>query len=165
MDVAEPLDSLMPTALSGSVAQTIGLTVCAAGFPAPIGAVAEIGRQAGGPLLAEVIGFRDELTILYPFGELSGVRHGNRVRLVRTARWLRTGPELLGRVIDAHGQALDGKPQPLLPHRVAFDRRPPHPCHRPPINAPCWHHERRSGRPDCCKLAAIKKHLICDSLI
>jgi flagellum-specific ATP synthase len=136
MDLAEPLDSLMPTALSGSVAQTIGLTVCAAGFPAPIGAVAEIGRQAGGPLLAEVIGFRDELTILYPFGELSGVRHGNRVRLVRTARWLRTGPELLGRVIDAHGQALDGKPQPLLPHRVAFDRRPPHPCHRPPINAP-----------------------------
>ena len=47
----------MPTELVGSVARTVGMTVSAAGFPAPVGAVAEIQCQTGGPLPAEVIGF------------------------------------------------------------------------------------------------------------
>ena len=91
--LAEQLDDIMPTALTGSVAQTVGTTVSAAGFPAPVGAVAEIQRESGRPLLAEVVGFRDDLTVLYPLSDLSGVRRGNRVRLVRTTRWLRVGPD------------------------------------------------------------------------
>jgi flagellum-specific ATP synthase len=136
MDLAEQLESVMPTALVGSVARTVGMTVSAADFPAPMGALAEIQRQAGPPLLAEVIGFRDAMTVLYPFSELPGVRRGNRVRLVRTARWLRVGDELLGRVIDAHGNAVDGKPQPSLSDRTSFRGAPPHPCDRPRIDAP-----------------------------
>ncbi len=63
-DFTAQLDALMPTALTGTVAQTVGMTIAAAGFPAPVGAVAEIQREAGAALLAEVIGFRDELTLL-----------------------------------------------------------------------------------------------------
>ncbi len=136
LDVAEQLETVMPTELVGSVARTVGMTVSVAGFPAPVGAVAEISRDAGEPLLAEVIGFRDELTVLYPFGDLNGVRHGNRVRLSRTTRWLRVGDDLLGRVVDATGHAVDGRPQPALPHRVSFSRQPPHPCDRPRIDQP-----------------------------
>ncbi|MFH1919697.1 MAG: FliI/YscN family ATPase [Planctomycetota bacterium] len=136
MDIAEQLQAAMPTELTGSVARTVGMTVSAADFPAPVGALAEIERQAGHPLQAEVIGFRDELTVLYPFSELAGVRRGNRVRLVRTSRWLRVGEELLGRVIDSEGNAVDGKPQPALPERTRFQRQPPHPCRRPRIDAP-----------------------------
>ncbi len=136
MDLLEQLPAILPTALVGSVARTVGMTVSVAGFPAPVGALAEIQCQAGEPLLAEVIGFQDELTLLYPFRELSGVRHGNRVRLVRTARWLRVGDELLGRVLDAAGDAVDDKPQPALAHRSSFHRRPPHPCARPRIDTP-----------------------------
>ncbi len=82
--------------------------------------MAEIHRQSGAPLRAEVVGFRDDLTVLYPLSDLSGVRRGNRVRLIRTTRWLRVGTDLLGRVIDAEGNAIDGKPQPVLgrPHLV-----------------------------------------------
>jgi len=134
MEISEQLEALMPTALWGTVARTVGMTVSAAGFPAPIGAVAEIDRQAGPPLEAEVIGFRDELTLLYPLSELAGVRHGNRVRLARTNRWLRVGPELLGRVIDAQANAVDGKPQPALSDRTTLFRAPPHPCTRPRID-------------------------------
>ena len=134
MDITQQLDQVMPTALWGSVAQTVGMTVSAAGFPAPVGALAEIERQTGGPMLAEVIGFRDELTILFPFAELTGVRHGNRVRLSRTSRWLRVGNELLGRVLDAEGNAVDGKPQPVLPDRP-FDRPAPNPAIGPRIDA------------------------------
>ena len=124
MDITEQLDTIMPTALCGTVARTVGMTVSVAGFPAPVGALAEIQRQAGAAVMAEVIGFRDELTLLYPLSELDGVRHGNRVRLVRTARWLRMGNELLGRVFDAQGNAIDGKPQPALPDRASFNQPP-----------------------------------------
>jgi len=135
-EIAEQLEQVLPAAMVGTVARTVGMTVWVAGFPAPVGAVAEIQRQPGAPLLAEVVGFRDELTLLYPFGDLTGVRHGNRVRLARTSRWLRVGPELLGRVIDANGLAVDGKPQPAMHDRTSFNRRPPHPCDRPRINQP-----------------------------
>jgi len=136
MLLTDQLDAVMPTGLQGTVARTVGMTVSVADFPAPVGALVEIQRQSGDTLLAEVIGFRDAMTIVYPFADLAGVRHGNRVRLVRTTRWLRVGTELLGRVIDAHGTAVDGKPQPALPDRTTFNRMPPHPCQRPRITEP-----------------------------
>ncbi|MEN6493502.1 MAG: FliI/YscN family ATPase [Thermoguttaceae bacterium] len=136
MNLTEHLQAVMPAAIVGSVAQTVGMTVAVTDFPAPVGAMAEIECQAGEPLQAEVVGFRDDKTILFPYRELTGVRRGNRVRLRRTSRWLRVGNSLLGRVLDAHGRAIDGKPQPELPDRVNFMREPPHPCQRPRIDAP-----------------------------
>ncbi len=136
MDLTQQLDLIMPTELTGSVARTVGMTVSAVGFPAPVGALAEIQRQGREPLVAEVIGFKDDVTVLYPLADLEGVRHGNRVRLTRTVRWLRVGDDLLGRVLDARGAAIDGKPQPSLPNRTPFHRAPPHPCDRPPIDTP-----------------------------
>jgi flagellum-specific ATP synthase len=136
LDVARQLEDVMPAALNGSVAQTIGMTIAAAGFPAPVGAVAEIHREAGPPLLAEVIGFRNELTILYPLSDLTGIRHGNRVRLARTTRWLRVGDALLGRVLNSVGRPVDGRAQPILPDRIPYSRQPPHPCTRPRISSP-----------------------------
>ncbi len=135
-DLIEQLDGIMPTALQGSVAETVGTTISAAGFPAPLGAVAEIRRQSGEPLKAEVVGFRDDLTVLYPLSEPSGVRRGNHVRLVHTSHWLRVGPGLLGRVIDAEGRAIDGRPQPALTERAAIVRPAPDPCARPRIDEP-----------------------------
>ncbi len=134
--LAEQLDRVMPAAIFGSVARTVGMTASVAGFPVPVGALVEIQRQTGPPVRAQVIGFRDELTLLYPFSDLAGVRRGNRVRLVRTSRWLRVGNGLLGRVIDAEGNAVDGKPQPALTDRIQFERRPPHACRRPRIHEP-----------------------------
>ncbi len=130
------LDRIMTTAVTGNVAETVGMTISAAGFPAPVGAIAEIQREGGTPLLAEVIGFRNEMTLLYPLSDLTGIRHGNRVRLRQTARWLRVGDGLLGRVLGASGQAVDGKPQPALAQRVSLDGRPPHACTRPRIDRP-----------------------------
>jgi FliI/YscN family ATPase len=136
MELLTQLDRIMPTGLSGSVVRTVGMTAAVADFPAPVGALVEIERPSGGPLRAEVIGFRDSLTIVYPYSQLQGVRHGTRVRLLGTARWLRVGPELLGRVVDAHGRAVDGRPQPALADRVALDRSPPPAIERPRIDAP-----------------------------
>lgn len=129
------LDDLLPAALEGRIVRTVGMTAAAAGFPAPVGALVEIQRHGAGPLEAEVIGFRDELTLLFPYDEMAGIRQGDRVRLKRTKNWLRVGEALLGRVIDARGRVIDGKPQPMLSERAPLDRRPPNPIDRPRISA------------------------------
>lgn len=130
------LATAMPTALSGSVVRTEGVMAAVAGFPAPVGALVEIERQAGESIQGEVVGFRDELTLIFPFSQVSGVRRGNRVRLRRTSRFLRVGERLLGRVVDAHGRPTDGLGEPVLPDRVPFDRRGPAAVERPPIDVP-----------------------------
>ncbi len=135
-DLIAQLDGIMPTALTGSVAQTIGTTIAAAGFPAPVGAVAEVQRHSGPPLWAEVVGFRDDFTVLYPLHDAHGVRRGDRVRLVRTSHWIRVGRGLLGRVVDAEARAIDGRPQPALGERTSLVRSPPQPCARPRITEP-----------------------------
>lgn len=132
----DQLQRIVPAALEGSVVRTVGLTAAAADFPAPVGALVEIQRQGESPVKAQVIGFQDSLTLLYPLAEMTGVRRGNRVRLVRSARWLRTGQGLLGRVVDAYGRCIDGKPQPVLPNRVEISRRPPNAFERPRISTP-----------------------------
>jgi flagellum-specific ATP synthase len=134
LNLADQLDCVMPTGLEGSVVRIVGMTAAVADFPVPVGAVVEIERDAAEPTRAEVIGFRDELTLLYPHENLQGVRRGNRVRLLRTFRWMRVGPELLGRVVDSQGHAIDGRPQPALTDRTELNRRPPPAMQRPRIS-------------------------------
>jgi flagellum-specific ATP synthase len=130
------LNETMTSSLVGSVAETVGMTTAVADFPAPVGAVVRVERDAGEPTEGEVVGFRDGLTLVYLLAATTGVRRGNRVRLVRTCRTLRVGSALLGRVIDARGRCIDGRPQPLLTDRVRQDRLPPSPVERPRIRTP-----------------------------
>lgn len=130
----DQLGQLLPANLYGSVVRTSGMTAAVADFPAPVGAVVEIERQTGGPLAGQVIGFHDDLTLVYLLDNVQGLRHGNRVRLVKTSRWIRVGDGLLGRVINAHGQAIDGRPQPALEYRAPLDGRAPPALARPRID-------------------------------
>jgi flagellum-specific ATP synthase len=135
-DVLDQLDSMMPTALTGSVVRTVGMTAAVAGLPAPVGAIVEIERQTGGPIAGEVIGFDKALTLVYPFADVAGIRHGSRVRLKKTSRFIRVGEQLLGRIVDAHGKSIDKYAQPVLPHRTRLDRKPPNAVDRPRIDTP-----------------------------
>lgn len=132
----EQIQSVLPARLVGSVVRTEGMTVAATGFPAPVGSLAKISRREDRSIMAEVIGFRDNLTLLYSYDDLTGIRRGSRIEMVQTVPWLRVGDELLGRVIDAFGRPIDHGPAPILPYRTRFDRRPPDPCDRPRIDTP-----------------------------
>ncbi len=129
----DQLDAIQPTDVVGRVVRTVGLATSVEGFPAPMGAVAAIERAGQKPLLAEVVGFQEQHTVLYPMGSLAGVRRGDRVRLVRTMPWIRVGPQLLGRVINAHGECIDGRPQPVMADRTTIYREAPEAIQRPPI--------------------------------
>ncbi|MDR0869769.1 MAG: FliI/YscN family ATPase [Planctomycetaceae bacterium] len=134
---AEHIQNIMPVRLTGTIVQTQGMMLSAAGFPAPVGSVAEIQLTpagGGGNVNAEVIGFKDDLTLLYPYSDITGVRRGTRITLVKTLPWLKVGENLLGRVVNAEGKPVDGKPVPVLEDRTVFDNEPPIASSRPRIN-------------------------------
>jgi flagellum-specific ATP synthase len=135
-ELTSQLDGVMTASLVGSVVESTGMTAAVADFPAPIGALVDIERQSGPATQGEVIGFREGVTIVHLLTATTGVRHGSRARLIRTTRSLRVGLALLGRVIDANGRCIDGRPQPVLPDRVPLDRMPPSPIERPRITTP-----------------------------
>jgi len=130
------LGDCLPTSLCGSVARVSGLTVSVADFPAPLGAVAQIARPGGTPIAAEVIGFHDELTLLYALDDVQGLQHGGRVRLVKSSRWIRVGEGLLGRVIDPLGRPLDGNGTVAASERLPIERPAPSIMDRAPVTVP-----------------------------
>jgi flagellum-specific ATP synthase len=122
--------------VTGSVVESVGMTAAVADFPAPVGALVRIDREGGLFSEGEVVGFRDGAAIVYLYTASAGVRRGSRARLVRMTRTLRAGKGLLGRVVDAQGRTIDGRPQPMLSERIRPDRQPPSPMDRPRIRAP-----------------------------
>ena len=134
--IEEQVRRMLPVELTGRVNTIVGLTAAVVGFPAPLGALCTIERENGQPLNAEVVGFRETETLLMAYGDLSGVRRGNRVRLTQSVPGIRVGERLLGRVINGLGQFIDEKPPVFLPERVELASRPVAPLTRPRIDKP-----------------------------
>jgi FliI/YscN family ATPase len=128
------IEEILPYALRGSVAKVVGLTASVSGFPAPLGALCRIDSGTAGAIEAEVIGFRDDETIVLPYGDLSGVRRGNRVELLQSVPGVRVGERMIGRVLDGRGRFIDGKGPPTLPHRASLRAQSTSPLERPRID-------------------------------
>lgn len=92
---------------SGQLVRVVGLTLEASGCRAPVGSLCSIETMAG-DLVAEVVGFDDELLYLMPIEELRGVLPGARVVPLGEQTGLKVGLSLLGRVLDGNGVPLDG---------------------------------------------------------
>jgi FliI/YscN family ATPase len=104
----------------GKVVHVVGLALEVRGVEGSIGDLCEV--QAGhGWVPAEIVGFRAERLLLMPLGELAGVRPGSPVRSAGRGHTIGVGPALLGRVVDALGRPLDGRPV-----AAAVESRPIH---------------------------------------
>jgi flagellum-specific ATP synthase len=117
----------------GRVRDVIGVLVEVEGLVAPIGGQLEVG-ESGTKLQLEVIGFRQGRLLAAPLGPTTGIVPGARVRTSPQANLVAVGDALLGRVVDAFGQPLDGRPAPDLSQTVPLNARPPAPFTRRPIH-------------------------------
>lgn len=117
---------------SGRVVAIEGLALAARGLRAALGELCSIDTAAGTRVPAEVVGFRGDQVLLMPLGERTGIACGDSVEHAGRPLRVPTGPALLGRVVDALGQPLDGLPPPLGPER-AVSASPPPALSRPPI--------------------------------
>ncbi|QDU33168.1 putative ATP synthase YscN [Poriferisphaera corsica] len=108
----EMLEAAAPLELRGTVVEVRGLALRVADLPVPIGSMVRItprgGRQQSSFVLeGEVVGFDEDVTIVMPFGELTGVKRGDRVIATQFAQYVRVGEALLGRVLDGLGRPID----------------------------------------------------------
>jgi flagellum-specific ATP synthase len=89
----------------GRLKSVTGLMTC--NIPAAVGDHCAVMPREGEPVLAEVIGFEDDLAYLVPFDPADNLRPGMPV--IRKGRGLTvpTGRNLLGRVIDGLGRPMD----------------------------------------------------------
>lgn len=132
----EHLRRIQPVKLSGRVTKIVGLTVSAAGFPAPLGAIARLQAERYESVEAEVVGFTGDETLLLPYGELVGVRQGTTVELSCSAQGVRVGEGLLGRIINGRGKFIDGLTPAILPSHVGLQGTTISPMSRPRIDEP-----------------------------
>jgi flagellum-specific ATP synthase len=120
---------------TGEVVRVIGTTVEAAGLILQLGSICWIDLEPEGMVSAEVVGFKDGLITLVPFGDLSGVRPGSSVRLREQQFRVPIGPAVLGRVLDGFGRPLDGL-GPLRAEYKVVTGAAPHPLGRARISTP-----------------------------
>lgn len=126
-----------PIRENGKVVQVIGLTVEADGPDAKIGDTCLIyPAKSGEPVMAEVVGFRNNRVLLMPLGELHAIGPGCDVVGTGKPLTVPVGQELLGKVLDGLGQPLDGSLLPArLPH-YSTNRKPDNPLKRPRVLDP-----------------------------
>ena len=121
----------------GWVRHMEGLAIHASGPDAAVGELCRIlprTQAPSGGLLAEVVGLRGDRVILMPYGAAEGIALGCEVHALGAESMVGVGPELLGRVIDGFGEALDGLARPDTRARRALKAAPLNPMQRPPID-------------------------------
>jgi len=130
------VESVNPIRLHGKVTQVVGLVIEGYCPDTSVGAICEIRPKDGVPIPAEVVGFRDNKTLLMPLGDLRGVGLDSLIAVRRDKATLRVGPGLLGRVIDGLGNPIDDKGPLHLDEEYPIYAAPVNPMKRPPIRRP-----------------------------
>ncbi|QOJ14269.1 MAG: FliI/YscN family ATPase [Planctomycetia bacterium] len=134
--LAESVPALVTERLCGRVKTVRGQTIGTVGFPAPIGARCELRTTSGVTIRGEVIGVRSDETLVSLFGDATGIRPGDPVHCRSAAPGAAVGHDLLGRVIDADGAPLDGRPAPILNLRYPLHQSAPAPLRRRAVDTP-----------------------------
>lgn len=119
----------------GKVKRVIGLMIESKGPASSIGDLCLIYAkgQSGKVIKAEVVGFQEENILLMPYLEAASIAPGSIVEATGESLRVKVGAGLIGQVIDAFGEPLDGKLLPKGLSPVSTEQSPPNPMKRPPI--------------------------------
>jgi flagellum-specific ATP synthase len=105
----QTVDRLDPLKVYGRIVEITGLTIKATGLDVSIGESCKIYSEKADPVDAEVVGFKEGKVILMATGEVAGIRHGSRVMPLGKNISVKVSDGLIGRIIDATGNPIDGK--------------------------------------------------------
>jgi len=99
-----------PIKCVGRISKVQGLLLESRGPQAIIGEICRIIAPKGrGQIRAEVVGLKDEIVQLMAFEETDGIEVGDRVIALGSRLEVPVSKKLLGRVLDALGNPIDGK--------------------------------------------------------
>jgi flagellum-specific ATP synthase len=131
----ERVDTAVGPVCQGRLTRMVGLTLEAVGLNASVGQRCQVidKKQI---IEAEVVGFHDEKTFLMPIQAVHSLRPGARVVPLETGNDLVIGDELLGRVVNGFGEAIDGKGELRCRAQQGLNGAIINPLHRAPIRQP-----------------------------
>jgi flagellum-specific ATP synthase len=135
-EIRTQLHHAEPCVLAGRVTRASGIVVEAALPQVAVGTSCEIHAAGGRIVAAEVVGFAGSQAILMPFGDVRGIGEGCPVIPRASAGEIVVGEALLGRVVNAAMQPLDGMAPPILHSRVPLHAPPPPAMSRRRITKP-----------------------------
>lgn len=116
---------------SGRVSKIIGLTIEAIGPPVNIGEICEVFSARGNkPIKAEVVGFRDNIVLLMPLGDMEGIGPGSVVMATGDTLRVPVGQGMLGRVLNGLGVPMDGLGPLKFNNLFPVTNSPPNPLKR-----------------------------------
>ncbi len=128
----------------GVLTRIVGLTIEAKGLTATVGAICRILKSnlrgemdaldRSQYVDAQVVGFGRGTLFMMPPGEASGLHAGAELALLSDADTAMVGDHLLGRVVDALGEPLDGLSPIRTSQRQSLQGKPINPMQRQPID-------------------------------
>lgn len=134
--LVKTLAGASPLTIRGRVSAVVAGNVVVEGMTAAMGAICRIDLADGSRCDAKVIGFSGVRPLLAPLSAATAFTAGDPVTLVADSLRVMVGPGLAGRVVDALGRPIDGRPLPRGLTPLAIDRPPPDSLARPPISQP-----------------------------
>jgi len=132
------LDELDSYKRFGRVTQVVGLMIESQGPESSIGdlCLIHVRHRKNRVIQAEVVGFKGENVILMPYTSVNDIAPGSLVEATSKPLEIKVGSALIGNVIDALGNPLDGMGLPKGLTSVPTEQSPPNPLKRPPIFEP-----------------------------
>jgi flagellum-specific ATP synthase len=94
----------------GTLVAHEGIMLEVSGFPQPLGSNVRIKSANGDYVNGEVVGFRGHRSLVLPFDTNQPLVTGAPVEPHGASSMVPVGKALLGRIIDAQGHPLDGRP-------------------------------------------------------
>ncbi len=118
----------------GKVASVIGTVIEATGLEASVGELHAIHLKDGIKIEAEVVGLKNDRTLMMPLDRIAGIKSGCLVEAKPQSMSIKAGQALLGRVIDANGNPMDGKGPLTECRNYSVHNDPPGPMKRQSID-------------------------------
>ena len=122
--------------VEGRVLSATGMTIQAVGLPVPVGSLCEIDAGPNRCIPAEVIGFNRGVSLLMPLSDAAGLTKGQLVSHITSSQKVPVGPSILGRVVNALGEACDHGPPISVDAYYPLHRPAPDAMKKPRIDAP-----------------------------
>ncbi|WP_143871790.1 flagellar protein export ATPase FliI [Catenovulum sediminis] len=121
--------------VAGRLTRVIGLTLEAVGCQAAVGSHCKVETDSG-YIDAEVVGFEGEKIYLMPSEEVTGILPGAKVIPASIQQKITFSMSLLGRVLDARGQPIDGLGRISDANEPSYQSKKLNPLNRKPIKQP-----------------------------
>ena len=122
---------------NGKVTKVLGVMIEAKGPISEIGEVCHVYKvKSNDYILAEVVGFGDDIIKLMPLGDMKGIAPGCRVVSTNKELTIKVGDALLGRVLDGLGNPIDSKGKIITKEKYNSVNEPPNPLVRDRIKKP-----------------------------